>query len=133
MTTETLAHPPRVLVVTAGETDGLPEAIQERVARARAEVLVVTPAAARFRGRSQPGDRRSEASRVAEERVCLTVEDLRLSGFEAEGMVGDADPDQAIEDALAVFDADVLVVDDDLAPGAGSRFSLPIVPVRAAP
>jgi hypothetical protein len=34
----------RVLVVNAGEADGLPEAIHERVARTHAEVLVVAPA-----------------------------------------------------------------------------------------
>jgi hypothetical protein len=61
----------RVLVLTAAETDGLPEAIHERVARTRAE-------------------------------------------------------------ALAVFDADVLVLDGQLADRARRRFGLPIVPIRAA-
>ena len=65
----------RVLVLTAGETDGLPETIHDRVA---------------------------------------------------------PDPAQAIEDALAVFDANVLVVDGQLADRARRRFGLPIVPVRAA-
>ena len=60
------------------------------------------------------------------------VEHLRLSGFDAEGCVGDADPGQAIEDALALFEADVLVVDGNLADHARRRVGLPIVPVRAA-
>jgi hypothetical protein len=108
------AHVRRVLVLTAGETDGLPEAIHERVARTRAEVLVVAPAS------------------LPDPILCRCVQQLRLAGFDAEGMVGDADPAQAIEDALAVFDADVLVVDGHLADRARRRFGLPIVPVRAA-
>ena len=50
----------------------------------------------------------------------------RLSGFEVEGIVGDADPAQAIEDG------DILVVDGTLADRARRRVGLPIVPVRAA-
>jgi hypothetical protein len=119
-----------VLVVTAGETEGLPETIHERVARTQAEVLVVTPAAnSRLRHWLSDVD---SARRVAEERVCRCVEHLRLSGFDAEGCVGDADPGQAIEDALALFDADVVVVDGNLADRARRRVGLPIVPVRAA-
>lgn len=106
--------PRRVLVVTEGATDGLPETIHEGVARTRAEVLVVGP------------------SCVAEDRVRRCVEHLRLAGFDAEGMMGDPDPAQAIEDALAVFDADAVVVDPDIAARAPRHFRLPIVPVRAA-
>jgi hypothetical protein len=109
-------HARRVLVVTDGEADGLPETIHERVARTRAEVLVVAPA----------------SRLIAEERVCRCVEHLRLSGFDAEGMIGDADPTQAILDALALFDADVLVVDGNLADRARHRFGVPIVPIHAA-
>jgi hypothetical protein len=99
-----------VLVVTDGDADGLPETIHERVARTRAEVLVVAPAKpASTRRWSQPRGRRP-----------------------AEGIVGDADPAQAIADALALFEADVLVVDGSLADRARRRFGLPIVPVRAA-
>ena len=124
------AQPRRVLVVTAGETEGLPETIHERVARTHAEVLVVTPAAnSRLRHWLSDVD---SARRVAEERVCRCVEHLRLSGFDAEGCVGDADPAQAIEDALALFEADVLVVDGNLADHARRRVGLLIVPVRAA-
>jgi hypothetical protein len=84
----------RVLVVTAGESGGLPEAIHDRVARTRAEVLVVTPATpAADRGRSQHRGRRP---------------------------------------ALALFDADFVVVDRDLAERARRRFGLPIVPLADA-
>jgi hypothetical protein len=120
----------RVLVVTEGESDGLPATIHERVARTRAEVLVVAPAST-SRLRHWLSD--IDAARVnAEERVCRCVEHLRLSGFDAEGIVGDADPTQAIEDALALFDAEILIVDGKLADRARRRFRLPIVPVHAA-
>ncbi len=126
MTTQTR----RVLVVTAGETDTLPETLHERVARTRAEVLVVAPASnSRLRHWVSDVD---TARRSAEERVCHCVEQLRLSGFDAEGLVGDADPTQAIEDALALFPADVVVVDGDFAERARQRVRLPIVPVYAA-
>jgi hypothetical protein len=118
----------RVLVVTAGESDGLPEAIHDRLARTRAEVLVVTPALPPIRGRSEHRGRRPGARRAAEQRACRCVEQLRLSGFDAEAVAGDPDPAQAIADALALFDADVLVVDGDLAERARRRrFGLPIV------
>ena len=120
----------RVLVVTAGESDGLPEAIHDRVARTRAEVLVVAPAtSSRLRHWLSDVDR---ARHAAEARACRCAEALRLSGFDAEAIVGDPDPAQAIEDALALFDADVLVVDGDLAARARRRFGLPIVPLADA-
>ena len=103
----------RVLVLTAGETDGLPETIHERVARTRADVPVAAP------------------QYLLEIAGGPNIEAVgRLSGFDAEGIAGDAA--QAIEDALADFDADVLVVDGQLADRARRRFGLPIVPVRAA-
>ena len=71
------AHARRVLVVTGGDTDGLPETIHERVARTRAEVLVVAPATnSRLRHWLSDVD---VARRDAEERVCRCVEHLRLS------------------------------------------------------
>src|SRR5439155_18837047 len=102
----------------------------ELVARTRVEVLVVAPGTnSRLRHWLSDVD---VAGRNADERVCRCVEDLRLSGFDAEGVVGDADPAQAIEDALVLFEADVLVVDSSLADRARRRFGLPSGPVRAA-
>jgi hypothetical protein len=109
----------RVLVVTDGVSDSLPETLHERVARTRAEVLVVGPAL-------------PAPSRAAEDRVRRCVEHLRLAGYDAEGMVGDPDPAQAIEDALAVFEADAVVADADIAARARRRVGLPIVSLRAA-
>jgi hypothetical protein len=119
----------RVLVVTDGDADGLAETIHERVERSHAEVLVVAPAS-NSRLRHWLSD--VDPARRTEERARSCVEALRRSDFDAEGMVGDADPAQAIEDALVLFDADILVVDGSLADGARRRFGLPIVPVHAA-
>ena len=121
----------RVLVLTAGEGNGLPEAIHDRVDGARTEVLVVTPATtSRLRRWASDVD---AARRVAGERARHCAAELRRSGFAAEAVVGDADPAQAIDDALAVFDADVLVVDRPLAERARRRrFSLPIVSIDVA-
>jgi predicted nicotinamide N-methyase len=120
----------RVLVVTVGEIGGLPEAIQDRVARAPAEVLVVTPARSSLL-RHWLSDI-DEAYEAAGERACRCAEELRLSGFDAEAIVGDRDPAQAIEDGLALFDADFVVVDRDLAERARRRFGLPIVSLADA-
>jgi NAD(P)-dependent dehydrogenase (short-subunit alcohol dehydrogenase family) len=115
----------RVLVVTVGESDGLPEAIHDRVAHTRAEVLVVAPVtSSRLRHWLSDVDK---ARHAAEARACRCAEELRRSGFDAEAIVGDADPAQAIEDALALFPADILVVDRDLAGHTRRRFGLPIV------
>jgi hypothetical protein len=121
----------RVLVVTAGESDGLADALDDRVARTRAEVLVVTPArSTRLRHWLSDVD---GARRAAGERACRCAQELRRCGFDAEAVVGDADPAQAIDDALAVFDADVLVVDGELAERTRRRRAgLPIVPLRDA-
>src|SRR5438067_1959520 len=110
------AQPRRVLVVTAGKTEGLPETIHERVARTHAEVLVVTPAAnSRLRHWVSDVD---NARRVAEERVWRCVEHLRLSGFDAwhadaggvySGVAGNSGPflrgvQKTDRNGLAVFD-----------------------------
>jgi hypothetical protein len=94
-------------------------------------VLVVAPASnSRLRHWVSDVD---GARRAAEERVGVCVEHLRLSGFDAEGVVGDPDPVQALADALALFEADTLVVEDQtLAERARRRFGLPIVPMDAA-
>jgi hypothetical protein len=120
----------RVLVVTAHEGTDLPEQLHEHVARSNAEVLVVAPALnSPLRHWLSDVD---GARRTAEGRALRCVEDLRLAGFEAEGVVGDADPAHAIEDALVLFDADVLVVDGELADRAARSGHVHIVPLNHA-
>jgi hypothetical protein len=99
-----------VLVIANAEVDGveLGVALRERVARNRAEVLVVAPAVNSW-VRHWLSDE-DDARRQAEDRLLSCVTQLRLYGFAAEGLVGDPDPVQAISDALALFRADVLVI-----------------------
>ena len=76
------------------------------------------------------------ARRRAEERVAACLERLERSGVQAEGRVGDADPLQAIADALPTFPADEIVIAaqpehsprlaDELVSRARDRFALPI-------
>ncbi len=105
-----------------------------------AEVVVVAPALIGRLGYWTGDDRRSR--RDAEERLELCLESLRESGVEARGRVGDADPLQAIEDALGEFDADAIVVathsdrrsnwlSHDIVRRAQSRFSRPIRHIAA--
>ncbi len=105
-----------------------------------AEVVVVAPALIGRLGYWTGDDRRSR--RDAEERLELCLESLRGSGVEARGTVGDADPLQAIEDALGEFDADAIVVAThsdrrpnwlahDLVGRARRRFSRPIGHIAA--
>jgi nucleotide-binding universal stress UspA family protein len=105
-----------------------------------AEVVVVAPALIGRLGYWTGDDRRSR--RDAEKRLELCLESLRESGVEARGSVGDADPLQAIEDALSEFDADAIVVAThsdrrpnwlahDIVGRAQRRFSRPIGQIAA--
>ena len=96
-----------------------------------AEVLVVAPALnSRLRHWLSDED---GARRRAEERVAAYVDRLVRAGAHARGSVGDADPVQAIADALVTFAADEIVIAADaehshrLASLARKRFALPIV------
>jgi nucleotide-binding universal stress UspA family protein len=100
-----------------------------------AEILVVAPALnSRLRHWLSDDD---GARRRAEERADACVDRLERSGAHARGSVGDADPVQAIADALATFPADEIVIAahperldelaDDLAARARNRFGLPIL------
>jgi nucleotide-binding universal stress UspA family protein len=107
---------------------------------ADAEVVVVAPALIGRLGYWTGDDRRSR--RDAEKRLELCLESLRASGVEARGRVGDADPLQAIEDALGEFDADAIVVAThsdrrpnwlayDVVRRAQRRFSRPVAHLAA--
>jgi nucleotide-binding universal stress UspA family protein len=99
------------------------------------EVLVVSPALnSRLRRWLSDED---DARRLAGERADATVERLERRGLHAHGQVGDADPLQAIADALPVFAADEIVIAGhperrpnlaaELAAGARARFGLPVL------
>ncbi|SRR6266516_5025988 len=125
----------RILVVANQPVSG--EDLHEVVG---AEVVVVAPALIGRLGYWTGDDRRSR--RDADERLELCLASLRESGVEARGSVGDADPLQAIEDALGEFDADAIVVTThsnrrpnwlahDIVRRAQRRFSRPIGHIAA--
>src|SRR4051812_25181808 len=126
----------RVLVISNETVEA--EALRDTIAaHARTiEVVVVAPALnSRLRHWLSDED---PARRAAEARLagCLTA--LARAGVDVDGWVGDADPIQAIADALAVFRADELLIAThpeersnwlahDLVGRACVRFSLPVV------
>jgi hypothetical protein len=103
--------PRRILVVANETAEGpiLHDAIRFRAGGARAvEVLVVAPALnSRLRHWTSDED---DARRAAELRLAACIERLAQAGVEATGLVGDAQPLQAIDDALGVFPADEIVI-----------------------
>ena len=103
-----------------------------------ADVLVVAPALnSRLRHWLSDED---EARCRAKERAGACVKQLERSGAHANGRVGDADPLQAIADALPTFAADEVVIAaesaeldgraDALAERARKRFALPVLQAR---
>ena len=126
----------RLLVVTPEPVDAnaLRTALGEEVEGA--EVLVVSPAGNRSKLAfwvSDSDDAIAEADAAQEE----TVERLEEDGVDAAGDTGESEPGVAIQDALATFKADRIVVfshaegdrdyrEDDGLAGAQERFGVPI-------
>ena len=135
MSTEELQPVSRRILVVANQ----PVAGEDLHDIVDAEVVVVAPALIGRLGYWTGDDRRSR--RDAEERLELSLESLRKSGLEVSGSVGDADPLQAIADALPTFAADEILIAahlershglaDELAARARKRFALPVL--RAGP
>ena len=126
----------KLLVVT-------PEPIDARFLRATlgedargAEVLVLSPATNQSKLAfwvDDPDDAIAEATTAETD----TVERLEEAGIDAAGQVGDSDPVQAIDDALATFAADRLVIvthpeghrdyrEDEILTDAESRWNIPV-------
>lgn len=101
----------RRILVVANETVGgapLRECIRDKSVGERCTVLVVSPALnSPLRHWTSDED---EARVAAQERLDASLERLRAAGIEARGEVGDADPLQAVEDALRTFGADELII-----------------------
>jgi GABA permease len=131
----------RVLVIAneAARSYELEQAIRSRVGAIRdPQVLVVAPALNR-RVRHWVSDE-DDARRAAGDRLLRCLQQLERIGIDANGMVGDADPLQAIADALHVFRADEIVIATHpeerahwlarrLVERARRRFDVPIVHV----
>jgi nucleotide-binding universal stress UspA family protein len=101
-----------------------------------ADVFVVAPALnSRLRHWLSDDD---GARRTAAERLAACLDRLERVGVHAKGKVGDADPLQAIADALPTFAADEIVIaahperSRGLASRARERFALPILPAEEA-
>ena len=135
-----LISPPtrRVLVITNETAEGalLHETILASAAEPGTEVLVVAPA---LNSRLRHWLSDSDGARLAaEQRLSRCVGRLSAAGVDVEGEVGDADPLMAIDDALAVFPADELILathppershwlERGLVEQACARFGLPVV------
>jgi hypothetical protein len=99
------------LLVVANETvegTALVDTVRDIALAARAEVLVVAPALnTRLRHWMSDSD---GARHAAELRLAGCLARLREAGISATGDVGDADPVLAMEDAMADFPADEIVI-----------------------
>ena len=100
---------PRRVVLLAGETVvvGALRAVGDRHGRRRVDMLVVVPA---FAGRLARLTSDDAPRRAAERRLHRCLAALRARGIRAEGLVGDADPLLALDDALCLFPADEILV-----------------------
>jgi Ca2+/Na+ antiporter len=131
----------RRILVIANETvggDPLRKQIEERSSGYDTEVLVVSPAlnSPIRHWASDEDPAREEARR----RLEASLERLRTNGIEASGEVGDADPLQAIEDAVRTFGPDEIIIsthpagrshwlERGVVAGARERFAVPITHV----
>jgi hypothetical protein len=101
----------RRILVIANETVGgetLRNMIEERSRDVRAVVLVCTPALnSRLRYWASDED---NARSAAQERLDASLSRLHALGIDASGEVGDANPLQAMEDALRTFGADEIII-----------------------
>jgi hypothetical protein len=131
----------RRILVIANETVGgetLQRRIRERAEEFREDVLVVAPALnSPLRHWASDED---SARAAAQTRVEASVAQLREAGISARGEVGDAEPLQAIEDALRTFGADEIIIsthpegrsnwlEKGIVSGARERFAVPITHV----
>jgi hypothetical protein len=99
------------VLVVANETVAgrrLHEAVRRATQGRPSQVLVVSPAL-NSPLRHFVSDEDPARSR-AQERLHRSLAALRSAGIEARGEVGDADPVQAIEDALRTFGADEIII-----------------------
>jgi hypothetical protein len=131
----------RILVITneTAQGDELHDAVVATASRHYpVDVLVVAPALnSRLRHWLSDDD---AARREAVARVEGCIERLTRSGVSVEGMIGDPDPLQAIDDALATFPADGVIIAThpegtsnwlarNLVQRAEQRFELPLAHV----
>jgi hypothetical protein len=128
----------RRILVVANETLGGAALLSELKSRAESvdeKVLVVCPALnSPLRHWVSDED---QARAAAQKRLDDSLESMREAGIEATGQIGDADPLQAIEDALRTFGPDELIIsthpegrsnwlERGVVEGARTRFTIPV-------
>jgi hypothetical protein len=131
----------RRILVIANETVGggpLREEIRRRSEGYDEQVLVITPA---LNSPLRHWASDEDGARVkAQERLTASLARLREAGVDAKGEVGDAEPLQAIEDALRLFGADEIIIsthpegrshwlERGIVDAARQRFAVPITHV----
>jgi hypothetical protein len=135
------AEDERRILVVANETVAgtvLRKAVETAAKDVRSQVLVVVPALNTKLKHWLSDD--DGARSTAEERLSQSIRALERDGIAARGEVGDADPLQAIEDALRTFGADLIIIsthpagrsnwlERDVVSGARDRFAIPITHV----
>lgn len=102
----------RRILVVANQTVGgrrLLEEIRNRAGGGETEILVLTPALTSSRAAHWASDV-DEAIERARQRMELSVIAIEEAGLKARGVVGDSDPNLAIEDALHAFPADEIII-----------------------
>ena len=126
----------RRILVVANETVGgeeLLELLEQRSVGVQEDILVVCPALnSRLRhwASDEDGSRRLEAGSTS-------IARLADAGVSARGEIGDADPLQAMEDAMRTFGADEIVIsthppgrshwlEQGIVDGARQRFEVPV-------
>jgi nucleotide-binding universal stress UspA family protein len=131
----------RRILVVANETVGgerLREEIRSRSEGYEEQVFVVCPALnspLRHWASDEDGARRQ-----AQERLNASLARLRELGVDAKGEIGDAEPLQAMEDAMRLFGADEIIIsthpegrshwlEKGIVAGARERFAVPITHV----
>jgi hypothetical protein len=137
---ETPADEHRVLVVANETVAGkkLREAVRQATDGQLSRVLVISPALNSPLKHFVSDE--GQAREAAEQRLNRSLAALRSSGIEARGEVADADPLQAIEDALRTFGADEIIIsthpegrsnwlEKGVVSGAKQRFMVPITHV----
>ena len=135
-------HPHRRLLVISNATCTGAELFREIRERARetdAEVLIVAPArTSRLHDWMSDAD---EGIAAAQKRLTVSLERCAAAGVPARGALGDANPLQAIDDAMRVFDPDELIIathppgrsswlERDVVTHARERFAVPVTHVE---
>lgn len=128
----------RRILVVANETVGgeeLRTLLEQRSAGVQEEILVVCPALnSRLRHWASDED---PARAAAQGRLHASIARLAGEGIHARGEIGDADPLQAMEDAMRTFGADEIVIsthppgrshwlEQGVVDGARQRFDVPV-------